>query len=33
MFLTALDVGNDIVYQARQTGEFRRPMPLEAFRE
>jgi serine/threonine protein phosphatase 1 len=28
MYLTALDVGRDLVYQARQTGEFRGPMPL-----
>jgi serine/threonine protein phosphatase 1 len=28
MYLTALDVGSDLVYQARQTGEFRGPMLL-----
>ncbi len=28
MFLTVLDVGNDLVYQARQTGEFRGPISL-----
>jgi serine/threonine protein phosphatase 1 len=28
MYLTALDVGSDLVYQARQTGEFRGPIPL-----
>ncbi len=28
MFLTALDVGSDLVYQARQTGEFRGPITL-----
>jgi serine/threonine protein phosphatase 1 len=28
MFLTALDVGSDLVYQARQTGEFRGPISL-----
>jgi serine/threonine protein phosphatase 1 len=33
MFLTALDVGNEIVYQARQSGEFREPMALAASRE
>jgi serine/threonine protein phosphatase 1 len=27
-FLTALDVGSDLVYQARQTGEFRGPTSL-----
>ena len=30
MFLTALDVGNDLVYQARQSGEFVGPTPLGA---
>jgi serine/threonine protein phosphatase 1 len=30
MFLTALDVGQDVVYQARQTGEFRGPISLTA---
>ena len=33
MFLTALDVGNDLVYQARQTGEFRGPITLAASTE
>jgi serine/threonine protein phosphatase 1 len=28
MFLTALDVRNDLVYQARQSGEFHGPTPL-----
>ena len=28
MFLTVLDVGNDLVYQVRQTGEFRGPISL-----
>ena len=28
MFLTALDVGRDLVYQARQTGEFRGTISL-----
>ena len=28
MFLTALDVDTDHVYQARQTGEFRGPISL-----
>jgi serine/threonine protein phosphatase 1 len=28
MFLTALDVGNDLIYQARQSGEFQGPAPL-----
>jgi len=28
MFLTALDVGSDLVYQARQTGDFRGPITL-----
>jgi serine/threonine protein phosphatase 1 len=32
-FLTALDVGHDLVYQARQTGEFRGPLPLAASAE
>jgi serine/threonine protein phosphatase 1 len=30
MYLTALDVGSDLVYQTNQTGEFRGPMPLSA---
>ncbi len=30
MYLTALDVGSDLVYQASQTGEFRGPIPLSA---
>jgi hypothetical protein len=33
MFLTALDVDNDLVYQARQTGEFRGPISLAASTE
>jgi serine/threonine protein phosphatase 1 len=28
MYLTALDVGNDLIYQARQSGQFQGPMPL-----
>jgi len=32
MFLTALDVGRGLVYQARQSGEFRGPTLLDAFR-
>jgi serine/threonine protein phosphatase 1 len=32
-FLTALDVGSDLVYQARQTGEFRGPISLAASTE
>jgi serine/threonine protein phosphatase 1 len=31
MFLTALDVGNDLVYQASQSGNFRGPTSLSAF--
>jgi serine/threonine protein phosphatase 1 len=30
MYLTALDVENDLVYQARQSGEFRGPISLAA---
>jgi serine/threonine protein phosphatase 1 len=33
MFLTALDVENDLVYQARQSGEFRGPISLAASAE
>jgi serine/threonine protein phosphatase 1 len=33
MFLTALDVRNDLVYQARQSGEFRGPISLAASTE
>jgi serine/threonine protein phosphatase 1 len=33
MFLTALDLGHDLVYQASQTGEFRGPLPLAASAE
>ncbi len=33
MFLTALDVGNDLVYQTQQSGEFRGPTPLVASSE
>jgi serine/threonine protein phosphatase 1 len=32
-FLTALDVGSDLVYQARQSGEFRGPFSLAASAE
>ena len=28
MFLTTLDVGSNLVYQARQTGEFRSPISM-----
>ena len=28
MFLTALDVDSDLIYKARQTGEFRGPISL-----
>jgi serine/threonine protein phosphatase 1 len=31
MFLTALDVGNDLVYQAGQSGEFRPPTTLRSY--
>ncbi|MCA9069797.1 MAG: serine/threonine protein phosphatase [Planctomycetaceae bacterium] len=30
-YLTALDVTNDLVYQAKQTGETRPPVPLDTF--
>jgi serine/threonine protein phosphatase 1 len=33
MYLTGLDVGRDLVYQARQSGEFRGPMSLAASAE
>lgn len=32
-YLTALDVTNDLVYQAKQTGETRGPIPLAEFSE
>lgn len=32
-FLTALDVTQDLVYQAKRTGETRDPVPLDTFRE